>query len=446
MELIYKKQILQFITVILCVSTFSAFSQKKVILNFDTAKNEISKLKLGGYDLNNNQTYVFRVCNVNNAFHKIKFKASLTNKTSTFPSALQTFVQLDATVVAPEHAGGRSQPSRVDSLINALTGKNAVAGKWSTVGRPIANAPEFEILEQIISGAQDLTKFLGKNWTSISACQSQAKSVIHSLAKKMWKKVPEKLNQNDFQKMVDDLTTDFLNVTSILKSADGIPPGSLIAIYDAESYINSNLDQLKSASDILFGVANCADFIESPAYNATSDFLDLNATAYSNKFSSSPDSLMSQTIGFYRKNKIKIDVTSGFFVTNLGSKSYYFKDTLKNIGTEATHKLDVSFGALFHLHYLVSSYFKAGVAVGAAVSFLDGKTKYLLGPSFVFGRKKEFSISGGWALASIPIPSQVINQTGYKTSPSTAVPTVNDFSWGGFLGLSYSIISSSSSK
>ncbi|MGB3779449.1 MAG: hypothetical protein WA960_13905, partial [Tunicatimonas sp.] len=102
----------------------------------------------------------------------------------------------------------------------------------------------------------------------------------------------------------------------------------------------------------------------------------------------------------------------------------------------------VALGALLHCSYRATGGFGIGVNFGAALSPFDGSTRYLTGLSFLFGRKTQFALSGGYALSKLNVLSnQVQTINGELVTPKavTTVPLQKRWEDGWYVGVSYSI-------
>ncbi len=175
---------------------------------------------------------------------------------------------------------------------------------------------------------------------------------------------------------------------------------------------------------------------------AQSDGIDLNIMLLNTYVS---DTIAKKTIDFYTKGNLSFDFSTGFFYSNQIEQSYYLekRDSLKSdILKEPIRNFDVSFGALGHLSYKFSSRFKAGVSMGASLSPIDGKTRYLLGSSIIFGRKNQIALNAGFKFIKLKVLSDSVNQDAegtYVDADVTSVPTFEKVQSGFFIGITYNL-------
>ncbi|WP_108807545.1 hypothetical protein [Aquimarina spinulae] len=159
------------------------------------------------------------------------------------------------------------------------------------------------------------------------------------------------------------------------------------------------------------------------------------------------DTIGKKTFDFYTKGNFSFDFSTGFFYSNEVEQSYFLEgregDTLKtNILREPKRNFDISFGALGHLSYKFSSRIKGGISMGASLSPIDGKTRYLLGGSLIFGREKQLALNAGISLVKIKVLSDSISQDEigkYVDASVTSVPTYEKTQSGFYFGVTYNL-------
>ena len=182
------------------------------------------------------------------------------------------------------------------------------------------------------------------------------------------------------------------------------------------------------------------------SFIAKSDGTDLNLTLLNTYVN---DTITKKTFDFYTKGNWSFDFSTGFFYSNKVEQSYYLEtresDTSKKIILEEPIRdFDISFGALGHLSYKFTSRFKAGISMGASLSPIDGKTRYLLGTSFIFGRKNQLALNGGLSLVKLKVLSESVSYDAlgsYVDSSVTTVPTYEKVQSGFFIGVTYNLTS-----
>jgi len=82
--------------------------------------------------------------------------------------------------------------------------------------------------------------------------------------------------------------------------------------------------------------------------------------------------------------------------------------------------------------------------MGAAVSPIDGKTRFLFGVSSIFGRRNQLAINGGATVAKIKVLSnsvQTVDNNIFVPAETASVPTYENLQWGFYLGVSYNLTS-----
>jgi len=199
-------------------------------------------------------------------------------------------------------------------------------------------------------------------------------------------------------------------------------------------------------SNFIYQSIDSKDHTNPEPFIAKSDGTDLNYTlvnSYTN------DTLTKKTFEFYTKGKLSFDFSTGFFYSNKIEQSYYLEtrqgDTLKsNILKEPIRDFDISFGALGHFSYKFSSKFKAGISMGASLSIIDAKTRYLVGTSLIFGQKKQLALNAGLSLVKLKVLSDSIDQDQegeYVDASVTIIPTFEKVQSGFFIGVTYNLTS-----
>ncbi|MDL5515009.1 hypothetical protein QSE00_24580 [Arenibacter sp. M-2] len=161
------------------------------------------------------------------------------------------------------------------------------------------------------------------------------------------------------------------------------------------------------------------------------------------------DTIKSKAFDFYSRNEWSFDFSSGFFFNNQVENSYFLQaregDTTRiSLVKESNRDFDVSFGAMGHLSYKFSSGFKAGIGMGASLSPLDAKTRYLLGGSMIFGNKNQLSLNIGASFVKLKVLSGSVNEDseGKFVAPSvTTVPTFERIKRGLYFGVTYNLTS-----
>jgi hypothetical protein len=382
-------------------------------LSYDSVRLTLEPTGAQPVSLQRGDRVVFTVTGVNDAFNDIQFTMKRTNKSLNVPASLSAYIPVQQTSVTAHVVLPGAAPPSIKSDYDKLNGYFQLIG------------PGTKALEKEISDLQ----------TGTDTARVYITNALDSLGR-------PKDGQNDLKNDVNDLLTDFKLRFQLAKDNGDIKNNAagLDSTKDAD-FVAKNEALMRKFPDILLGYLNAKAAIDSKKVSIDrDDFLDVTFNIYGHKYADKEDTLLTRAIRFYRINYISIDFTAGFFGSNLYSPSYHFTDSLGHIAKESGSKLDISVGGLFHTYYVWGPAFKIGLCVGAGISVWDSKPKFLIGPSIVIGRSKEFSLSGGYAYASIPVPSNAVN-TNFQSSVETAVPTYNKTMTGFFLGVTYNIIS-----
>jgi len=189
---------------------------------------------------------------------------------------------------------------------------------------------------------------------------------------------------------------------------------------------------------------NARDYIEYIPFKAEKDLVDLRVI-FTDKYTK--DTIYNSSLPFYTSRNFSFDFSSGFFLSFIHEDLYYLekRDSLtNNVLPENNSASDISIGALGHLSWKFTSWFKAGISIGAALSPFDAKTRYLIGSSAIFGREKQLGINLGCALARMDLLSQKVREdTAGKYLPADIkdIPTYKKIQPGLYVGITYNLIS-----
>jgi hypothetical protein len=445
-----------------------------ITLTFDSCSQRITKSSRDG--LKNKERYIFRISPVNSTFYTTKTSANDITRSATFTMPTQFPTAFNSTTV-------------VDNANLKMVYKPKNPGLVaSTPFNPYFEARhqfDYDLLRFINNKTKELVEGLGANPLQTSAANVAACKALDDITIKLdtlmkqvapvkpediddWQLITSKkiCSQKDFKDLVTLTLSDYLNRVKIINSVDKT------ADYNVDlnelALFNRNNDAIVKASDfilqspdIIFTVAHAKPWIDSDPYLVSGDYLQVVFSVLKPKFGNKPDTVSKNKFNFYKTHYWKwLDVSSGFFYDNLASKSYYFKNFVPS--AENNSRADLSVGALFHTYWVFDSGFKMGPCIGAAVSLLDAKAKYLAGGSLIFGKNNEWAFSGGYALANLPFPSNLYKSVNYTTTTTTtvtgttpsnstttttqpigttgAVTTYNKFQGGLFAGISYSFL------
>ena len=157
--------------------------------------------------------------------------------------------------------------------------------------------------------------------------------------------------------------------------------------------------------------------------------------------------LVDETLSFGVYDNFSFDFSTGFFYNNLVEPEYYLSEDESEKGNlfikeENKSNTDISIGALGHFTYKFLPEWRGGIAVGAAISPFDGKLRYLMGPTVIYGNQKQASFTFGLALSQIDQLSDAVikDSAGYSLPAGVgAIPMVNKLKTGFFIGITYNL-------
>ena len=263
------------------------------------------------------------------------------------------------------------------------------------------------------------------------------------------------IKQNDYLESLNN---------KIIEYQKYIESGKTLFYSYLEKLKQPNADMLESYSQLVF----LAEQVEKSDFRKYSNFIHKSQTSKNQtnsiKFSPSKDgvdiditlinsyvkdTLLKKPFSVYSSGGLSFDFTTGFFYSDIVERSYFLRaredDTTRtNVIEENTRDFDISFGALGHVSYKFASSFKAGLSMGASLSPLDGKTRYLVGGSFIFGRQNQVALNAGMSLARIKILSGSVQGDSegiFVPASVTAVPTFERVERGFYLGITYNLTS-----
>jgi hypothetical protein len=428
-------------TVLISLFTFFAFLSKvlaqsspiPIIIKCDpcSLQNKEYVFTPKFLDLKKGQSYIFSFQDLNNAYYYANINAQSLKKTFDLPAILQTIIPTVATTQRNSNVQPLNFPVAVPPLY-------LQAKKDYLALRSILDVGE-NMIEQIPTNINPtLSKAIGQS-SFIKIQKLLADIGLPVFDSIDVNKILNAKNGEQLQPFVNSLLIDFQSNYYVIKRAEPLSQDlSTVIIFKYHDDIETNKTVIINVCKAVAIVQTSHNSIESDPYHITGDYLRLNVSLFGNRFSGNPDTLLQTQIDFYRVHYWQFDISSGFFLNNLVSKSYYFTDSLKDFKSESGRTIDLSVGALLHLNYVFSSALKSGPVIGAGVSFLDGKTRYFGGWGFMIGRNNEFALSVGAALASLPEPSNAIVSAKYGSSaPSSSVPTYDQLNWKGFLSVTY---------
>jgi hypothetical protein len=332
-------------------------------------------------------------------------------------------------------------PSLTEEVVIGFTGaqKNTMGIKENIRRNSslyIEAKKQYEKLQSLKSMSDSLY-----DYTKTKANPSKACNVMHKLENMYNVKTVDELRNkvilsSKYIIAVHEIYKKSMADTTDQKNIDEYNNLSLFAdILNAKnyvSYVNFIQNSVDATNEIIY-----------KPVKAEKDVVDLNIL-FTDKYTR--DTVYNSSVSLYTYGNLSLDFSSGFFYNTIYEKQYYLDSIFKPTAvlTEENLRFDVSIGALGNLCYKFSNYFRAGINMGIAVSPFDGKFRYLLGGSFMFGRKYQLGINMGLALAKIKVLSGGLesNDKGYYVKPGvTAIPMYEKVQPGFYMGFTYNLIS-----
>lgn len=239
-------------------------------------------------------------------------------------------------------------------------------------------------------------------------------------------------------------------VNNLIKSraADAIDTSKYLNVYLAinENYriVKQNQQQYRRSIRFLLNSRNATDHVFTEYFEADKDVVTFDMRLV-NRWTG--DTIVKKKLDYYTFGGITFNFSTGFFADNLTESAYYLsaKDSDFNfVLPEENRSVEPSIGALIHMSIPVNPRFKIGPVLGAAISPLSAKTRYLIGGGAVWGTKKLFSISAGLSMAELNVLSNRVEldtETNQSILPAsvTEIPTYKKLTYGWFIGLTYNL-------
>ncbi|WP_281541348.1 hypothetical protein [Maribacter aestuarii] len=364
-------------------------------------------------------------------------------------------------------------PEIIKPIFIGITESGELESKSSTMDEGKDSDPDYntiKYLKAIYKGALD-------NYTSLVFLKKKSDSLYNEtiyssengIAKNMYKNVLEKfgvlkeadgdslnyklIKENDYleslnnkiieyQKYIESSKSLFYSYLEKLKQ----PNSDILEPYSQLVFLAEEMGKkdFRKYSNFIHKSQTSENKTKSIKFSPSKDGVDIDITLINTYVN---DTLFKKPFSVYSSGGLSFDFTTGFFYSDLVERSYFLMgregDTTRtNIIEEDTRDFDVSFGALGHVSYKFASSFKAGLSMGATLSPLDGKTRYLIGGSFIFGRKNQVALNVGMSLAKIKILSGSVDMDSeglFVPASVTAIPTFEKIERGFYLGATYNL-------
>tara|TARA_A100000171_G_scaffold35638_2_gene34187 strand:- start:5386 stop:6696 length:1311 start_codon:yes stop_codon:yes gene_type:complete len=165
------------------------------------------------------------------------------------------------------------------------------------------------------------------------------------------------------------------------------------------------------------------------------------------------DTVIFGQVRFPTYHRWTLDFSSGFYWNQLTSESFSLREynadsTLITFQEDYDRSSDIAVGAQLNLSYMIDGFAGIGINTGAAVSLVDGNTKYLIGGHLKLGHRKQVMISYGVAFGKVKRVSDVVSNDGrfVRQDNTIVVPAqfaelklVDKVESSAFIGLSYNL-------
>ncbi|MUH34769.1 hypothetical protein D9O36_02845 [Zobellia amurskyensis] len=417
-------------------------AQETIIFKVDLAKKELEHVATD--DLKTNQFYDLKITGINTAFVDVIIETTDFGLSSSTPDILKSlllkipdsgifgFISQESTAPkygliyaqSMEHIEKLQALTEIATLLYNESNDNAEFRTLDMV-KSIQKKAQLHLreLDQIFKNNPDILKPKETNLDVLRNSVAQSYQYIQS-AKNYYKTLIEN----------SDLTIDSSVANELIIYASNLEVLSE----------NINLETSLRYFDFLVKSMEMKNYEQFPELlRASKDVLETKITLI-NTFTN--DTIFTKKIDFFtKKGGFKFDFSTGFFYNNLNEKSYYLEDNgdgRNQILEENGSNFDVSIGALAHYSYQFSAGLRGGLNAGAAVSPLDGITRYLFGAGVLIGREQLIGVNVGASLARIDVLSNSVeNENGnlYVPVEYTSAPTYKKSEWGIYLGLTYNL-------
>ncbi|MGY3792986.1 hypothetical protein [Aquimarina sp. 433] len=399
-------------------------------------------------DLDPNKEYVIKITGVNTAFMDVKINAKPKKLVSSIPEPLK--------LILP-------------SISESITFGDSTEGFLGITGEDEKTDYFSKILNKVINKKNKLDWLKVETLKLYKELQNNDRDAINQQIDTILARWSSgftsdnlKIDPDDKSNIVNQqiLKEEVLSTIHYIQAANTFFNNKLAKILDPEELHESELLLYKAQMEIIANSYSAKEYlnywqliVKASNYSNSKtsekylvpegDILEVNI-AIVNTFTK--DTLVKKTIDYYSKvNKWKLGFSSGFVFNNITEDKYFLQSRDANttsIIKEDQDNVDVSIGALAHLHYKFSSATSLGLNLGIAVSPFDGETRYLFGPSILLGKKNQLAISTGAALARMNELSGAVSEDaqGLNIPAGQEIPTFKKIQWGYFIGITYNIL------
>lgn len=302
---------------------------------------------------------------------------------------------------------------------------------------------KLNLIKEYANGLYDKTKFLPDK----DAANDYYKSMCVQLG----------LNQNNAS--IDSIEEKYYQYSNYIIAARDLFKGfietnpdfiaedqEIINYYSTISYYVEKIqgDNYYKYLQFIISSRDAKNYFTSRSLKVDKDMVELNIILIDNY---KKDTLYNETLPFFSEKTCSFDFSTGFYYNNLIENSYYLekRDSLtNNVIEEEDRKFDIAFGALGNFSYKITNKIRAGIDMGAAISPLDGKMRYLVGAHIMIGRRNQLGLNAGLAIAKLKVLSNSVktDDTGkYVPAAVTSVPTYEKVRQGFYIGITYNLTS-----
>lgn len=424
------------ICTILIANINFCFSQEIIDLNFDLKKKELSP-KSKKIKFKSGKTYQVKIHNVNTSYMGSKLETESYILYSSTPDIL-TPIFLGITGNSQFYNNSKKQADNLNPKI--------LVDSCMTLNKIYKRAMEnYNNLRALKRNSDSLYSWSQDKTTKIQA--DSIKSIVFKI-----------FGDDSIDSFLDlkrkvNLSINYIVVSNELfkgkienMRTEELINNNIIEHYAELRYVTKVIqsDNYYKYVKFIENAINPDTIIYSKPFIAEKDIVDLNITIVNNY---KIDTLYNSSISFYTSKNCSFDFSTGFFYNNLQENSYYLekRDTLvNNVLKNDNIPFDLSFGALGHISYKITNYTKIGFSLGAALSPFDGKIRYLIGGSIVFGRNKQVGLNGGLALVKMNTLSNLVQNDeigAYVPISVVEVPTYGKIQKGFYIGITYNLTS-----
>ncbi len=426
----------------MCLFCCSIEAQETITFKADLAKKELVHVNTD--DLKANQYYDLKILGVNTAFIDIVVETTDYSLTSSTPGILKSLLLKipDSGILgfmSQESAGPQYNLVYNQALehVKKLDSLTERANSLYEVSNDHAEFRTLDMVRGIQKKAQLHLRELNQNFNATPKLL-QPKEVDYDLLRNSVAQSYHYIQsaKHYYKTLIEnsDLTIDSSVANELIIYA------SYLEVLSEAIDLETSLRYF----DFLVGSTEMRNYEQFPELlKASKDVMEAKITLI-NTFTN--DTILSKKIDFFtKKGSFKFDFSTGFFYNNIREKSYYLEDSgdgRNQILEENGNNFDIAIGALAHFSYQFKAGIRGGLNAGAAVSPLDGITRYLFGAGVLIGREQLIGINVGASLARIDVLSNSVeseNGNLYVPAEFTSAPTYKKSEWGIYFGLTYNL-------